>query len=67
VFIARFVRYAGEGLLAVFYGERAAAFLKDHATEAGLWLSGIALVLGLAWILFNRWNRRRMEGIGGEH
>jgi membrane protein YqaA with SNARE-associated domain len=68
VFIARFVRYAGEGLLAVFYGERAAAFLKDHATEAGLWLSGIALVLGLAWILFNRWKTRRgIEGIGGEH
>lgn len=57
VFIARFIRYGGEGLLAVFYGERAAGFLKDHAKEAGLWLSGIALVLGLAWILFKRWRQ----------
>jgi membrane protein YqaA with SNARE-associated domain len=57
VFIARFVRYFGEGMLAVFYGERAAEFLQEHAKEAGLWLSGIALVLGLAWILFKRWRQ----------
>jgi membrane protein YqaA with SNARE-associated domain len=66
VFIARFVRYGGEGLLAVFYGERAAAFLEAHAKEAGLWLSGIALVLGAAWILFSRRRQRRVEGRVGE-
>jgi membrane protein YqaA with SNARE-associated domain len=66
IFIARFVRYGGEGLLAVFYGERAAAFLEAHAREAGLWLSGIALVLGVAWILFSRWRQRRIEGTAGE-
>jgi membrane protein YqaA with SNARE-associated domain len=65
IFIARFVRYGGEGLLAVFYGERAAAFLEDHAKETGLWLSAIALVLGMAWILFNRRTRRRTEGVEG--
>ena len=62
VFIARFIRYFGEGVLAVFYGERAAAFLKDHAKEAGLWLAGIALVLGLLWILFQKWRSTEARG-----
>ncbi|PYR88699.1 MAG: hypothetical protein DMF84_27455 [Acidobacteria bacterium] len=65
IFIARFVRYGGEGLLAVFYGERAAAFLQAHAKEASLWLSGIALVLGLTWVLFSRRRRNRLEGASG--
>src|SRR6476659_8263602 len=47
--VARIIRYGGEGLLAVLYGDRANAFLRDHAREAGLWLSGIALVIGLIW------------------
>jgi membrane protein YqaA with SNARE-associated domain len=67
ILIARLIRYGGEGLLAVFYGERAATFLEAHAREAGLWLSGIALVLGVAWILFSRMRRRRVEGAPGEH
>src|SRR3982751_1356397 len=54
IFIARLVRYSGEGLLAVFYGERAIAFIEQHTKQVGLWLSGIALALGTAWILFNR-------------
>jgi membrane protein YqaA with SNARE-associated domain len=49
--IARGIRYGGEGLLAVMYGDQANAFLRDHAKEAGLWLAGIALVLGLIWVL----------------
>ncbi|HTM26163.1 MAG TPA: VTT domain-containing protein [Vicinamibacterales bacterium] len=56
VFIARGVRYGGEGLLAVYYGERASIFLQQHAKEIGLWLSGGALLLGAAWIA---WKRRR--------
>ena len=56
VFIARFVRYGGEGLLAVFYGDAAGEFLKAHAKEGGLWLSGTALLLGILWIV---WQRRR--------
>jgi uncharacterized membrane protein YdjX (TVP38/TMEM64 family) len=65
VFIARFVRYFGEGLLAVFYGDRASAFLEAHATEAGLALAAIALVFGVAWVLFTRKNRS-VEGVQGE-
>jgi len=49
--IARGIRYGGEGLLAVMYGDRATAFLRDHAKEAGLWLAGVALVLGVIWVL----------------
>jgi membrane protein YqaA with SNARE-associated domain len=54
IFIARLVRYVGEGTLAFFYGDAAAAFLKDHAKEAGLWLSAAALLIGLAWIFMKR-------------
>jgi len=52
--IARGIRYGGEGLLAVMYGDRATAFLRDHAKEAGLWLAGIALVLGVIWVLIKQ-------------
>lgn len=54
VFIARFTRYFGEGLLAVWYGEQAGGFIKENAAEAGLILAGTALVAGVAWILWKR-------------
>ncbi len=66
IFIARFVRYFGEGLLAVYYGEQATAFLEQNAKQVGLWLAAIALVIGGAWILLNRRNRRGVEGVKGE-
>ncbi|HEX9368069.1 MAG TPA: VTT domain-containing protein [Vicinamibacterales bacterium] len=56
IFAARLVRYGGEGLLAVFYGDAAGDFLNAHAKAAGLWLSGIALALGLGWIA---WQKRK--------
>jgi membrane protein YqaA with SNARE-associated domain len=56
IFVARVIRYGGEGLLAVWYGDQALAFLHDHATEAGLWLAGIALVGGGAYVA---WQRRK--------
>ena len=56
VFIARFTRYFGEGLLAVWYGDQASAFIKENTAEAGLVLAGVALAVGVAWIL---WKRRR--------
>jgi membrane protein YqaA with SNARE-associated domain len=54
VFIARGLRYGGEGLLAIWYGDRAVAFLGEHARQVSLWLSGIALVGGLSWIAWKR-------------
>jgi membrane protein YqaA with SNARE-associated domain len=56
VFTARFVRYFGEGLLAVFYGDQAGAFIKAHTKEAGLILAGLALLGGVGWII---WERRK--------
>jgi membrane protein YqaA with SNARE-associated domain len=56
VSIARFVRYAGEGLLAALYGEAAIQFITAHVMAIGLWLSGLALFGGAAWIV---WQRRK--------
>jgi membrane protein YqaA with SNARE-associated domain len=56
IFIARFIRYGAEGVLAVYYGEAARAYLQAHAKEAGLWLAGAALVLGGAWVA---WQKRK--------
>ena len=54
LFVARFVRYFGEGLLAVWYGEAAFAFLKANAGRIGLLLAGVALVVGLVVIMLRR-------------
>jgi hypothetical protein len=56
IFIARVIRYGGEGLLAVWYGDRAFAFLQQHAAQIGFGLAGGALVFGGLWIW---WQRRR--------
>jgi membrane protein YqaA with SNARE-associated domain len=52
--IGRGIRYFGEGLLALWYGERAAAFLRDNTRLVGVWLAAGALLLGLGWILWQR-------------
>jgi membrane protein YqaA with SNARE-associated domain len=54
--IGRGIRYFGEGLLAVWYGERAMAYMEAHGREVSLWLVGIIVVGGLAWLL---WSRRK--------
>ncbi len=54
IFVARIIRYGGEGLLAVIYGDRAITFLQDHAGQVGLGLAAAALVLGGAWIAWQR-------------
>jgi membrane protein YqaA with SNARE-associated domain len=53
--IGRFIRYFGQGLLAVWYGDQAVVFLRTHAESVGLWLAVIILVGGLGWF----WWRRR--------
>jgi membrane protein YqaA with SNARE-associated domain len=52
--IGRGLRYFGEALLAVWYGERAAQFVRDNARPVSLAFAVIVLVLGILWILFNR-------------
>jgi len=58
IFIARIVRYGGEGLLAVWYGDRAFAFLHDHAGQVGLALAAAVILFGGAWIA---WQRRSAQ------
>jgi membrane protein YqaA with SNARE-associated domain len=54
VFVARFIRYFGEGLLAVWYGDAAFAFLSANAGRIGLALSIVVLVIGAIVILLRR-------------
>jgi membrane protein YqaA with SNARE-associated domain len=57
VFAARFIRYFGEGLLAVWYGDAAFAFLRANAGRIGVGLSAAVLVIGAIVILLRRWRR----------
>ncbi len=54
--IGRGFRYFGEGLLAVYYGDDAAEFLRENAKTVALTVAAAALVLGVGWIL---WRRRQ--------
>ena len=54
--IGRGFRYFGEGLLAVYYGDEAAEFLRRNAQTVALTVAAAALVLGVGWIL---WRRRQ--------
>lgn len=50
----RGLRYLGEGLLAVWYGEAALAFLHDHATSVTIALAMAMLVFGVGWVIWHR-------------
>jgi membrane protein YqaA with SNARE-associated domain len=52
--IGRGLRYFGEGLLAVYYGDEAADFLSRNAQTVALTLGLSALILGGGWILWRR-------------
>ena len=58
VLIGRGIRYFGEGLLAVWYGEAAIAFLRDNARIAGLALAIVAAVGAAGWFW---WKSRRRK------
>ncbi len=54
VTVGRGVRYFGEAMLAYWYGERAAQFIRANAGPVSLGLAGAVLVGGAAWIWFHR-------------
>jgi membrane protein YqaA with SNARE-associated domain len=56
--LGRGVRYFGEGLLALWYGERAAVFIRDNAREVSLGIAAVVLIVGLGWI----WYTKRTSG-----
>lgn len=60
VTFGRGVRYFGEAWLAVRYGDRAVAFLRDH-TGTVLLVAAIAIVVGVgSWFLWDRHTARRV-------
>jgi membrane protein YqaA with SNARE-associated domain len=62
VAIGRGIRYFGEALLALWYGERAAAFLRENAMSASI-VVGIAVVVLAALAMW--WRRRRVDASSG--
>jgi membrane protein YqaA with SNARE-associated domain len=60
VSIGRGIRYFGEAFLALWYGERAAQFVRDNARPVSLALAMTVLVVGVGWI----WYRRRRDATG---
>ncbi len=54
VVIGRSIRYFGQGYLAVLYGEHALDFMKVHGAEIGVGLATVALLSGVALVMFRR-------------
>ena len=59
VFLARALRYFGEGLLAYWYGRQAMDYITHNGSRVALATAGVILVAGLLYIL---WQRRRGSG-----
>ena len=56
VAIGRGIRYFGEAILALWYGERAVVFMRDNAKPVSIGLAVAVLIGGAAWIW---WHKRR--------
>jgi membrane protein YqaA with SNARE-associated domain len=56
--LGRGIRYFGEGLLAVRYGDQAAAFLEANGRATAFWLAGV--VIGAA-ALYLIWTKARVR------
>ncbi len=56
ILIGRGARYFIEGLLALWYGERALSFIRDHGTSSALLAIG---VLAVGFVGYLVWSRRR--------
>lgn len=58
VTIGRGVRYFGEGVLALWYGQWAIDLLNQHGRTISLWMAGILTVLVLVYLW---WTKRRED------
>jgi membrane protein YqaA with SNARE-associated domain len=56
ILIGRGARYCLEGLLALWYGERAIAYIREHGVEVGV--TAVVLVL-VGFVIYLRWPRNR--------
>jgi len=52
--LGRGIRYFGEGILAVVYGEHAIELVRAHGVKVGLALAGLAVAIGLIVYLTRR-------------
>jgi membrane protein YqaA with SNARE-associated domain len=59
--IGRGLRYFGEGLLAVYYGEAAMAYVRENSVTVSLWAAGIVTVLAVGYVLWNRRGKSAAE------
>lgn len=59
--IGRGIRYFGQGVLAVLYGEQAMRMVRDHSVAAGIVLGSTALIVGVTYYLLTR-DRGSAEG-----
>jgi membrane protein YqaA with SNARE-associated domain len=53
--LGRFGRYFGEGLLAVWYGEAALAYIKAHGGRLALIVAMVLAGVGCAWLVSRRY------------
>ncbi len=56
VLVGRGIRYFGEALLALWYGDRAAAFLRANAKPVAIVLAAVVTGFAIGWTV---WQRRR--------
>jgi membrane protein YqaA with SNARE-associated domain len=61
VSIGRGIRYFGEAFLALWYGERAAQFVRDNAGPVSLALAMTVLVLGVGWVWYGKRQQSRVR------
>jgi membrane protein DedA with SNARE-associated domain len=52
VSLGRGVRYFGEGALALWYGERAADFIRDNTRTVSLVVGVLVLLIGIGWFVY---------------
>lgn len=55
----RALRYVGEALLALLYGQAATAFIHENAGRVSLWLGIALVVLAVAYYVYRAASRRR--------
>lgn len=54
VLLGRSIRYFGEALIAVWYGDRAAVFLRANAKPVAIAVALVAVALAVAWTVWQR-------------
>ena len=53
--LGRGLRYFGEALLAVWYGDRAVDYIRSHGSQVAVAVAALVLLGGIAWV----WSRNR--------